>query len=150
MEDKITEAIVPDKPLNIRQARFVVEYMASGNAAGAARIVGYKQPKVQGCRLLTKDNVKQAIQAHREHVMEDLEAKLAGYVSQLEGESTTAKESGTRVRAIELLIKVVGGFAPEKQEVSTYHGGFLADIDMNEDEPDELLVPNLNEINDLH
>ena len=139
-----------DKPLNIRQARFVVEYMASGNASKAARIVGYKHPKVQGSRLLTKDNVKVAIQAHREHVMDDLEQKLAGYVAQLETESREADKSGTRVRAIELLIKVVGGFAPEKQEVSTFHGGFLADIDLTEEDIDELLVPNLNEIKDLH
>jgi hypothetical protein len=147
MEDKIQ---APIRPVNLRQERFVMEYLSSGNATQAADKAGYKHPNVQSARLLVNISVKEAIRAKRADAMDDLEAKLAGYVAQLEGESTTAKESGTRVRAIELLIKVVGGFAPEKQEVSTYHGGFLADIDLNEDEPDELLVPNLNEINDLH
>ena len=127
-----------------------MEYLSSGNATQAAAKAGYKHPNVQSARLLVNISVKAAIEAKRADVMDDLEVKLAGYVKQLETESREADQSGTRVRAIELLIKVVGGFAPEKQEVSTFHGGFLADIDLDEDDTDELLVPNLNEIKDLH
>ena len=127
-----------------------MEYLSSGNATQAAAKAGYKHPNVQSARLLVNISVKAAIEAKRADVMDDLEVKLAGYVAQLETESREADQSGTRVRAIELLIKVVGGFAPEKQEVSTFHGGFLADIDLTEEDIDELLVPNLNEINDLH
>ena len=127
-----------------------MEYLSSGNATQAAAKAGYKHPNVQSARLLVNISVKAAIEAKRADVMDDLEQKLAGYVAQLETESREADQSGTRVRAIELLIKVVGGFAPEKQEVSTFHGGFLADIDLDEDDTDELLVPNLNEIKDLH
>ena len=140
----------PVRPANLRQERFVMEYLSSGNATQAAAKAGYKHPNVQSARLLVNLSVKAAIEAKRADVMDDLEAKLAGYVAQLETESREADQSGTRVRAIELLIKVVGGFAPEKQEVSTFHGGFLADIDLTEEDIDELLVPNLNEINDLH
>ena len=127
-----------------------MEYLSSGNATQAAAKAGYKHPNVQSARLLVNISVKAAIEAKRADVMDDLEVKLAGYVKQLETESREADQSGTRVRAIELLIKVVGGFAPEKQEVSTFHGGFLADIDLTEEDIDELLVPNLNEIKDLH
>ena len=128
-----------------------MEYMASGNAAGAARIVGYKQPKVQGCRLLTKDNVKQAIQGHREHVMDDLQEKVARYVAALERESQSAENSdSSRIRSLELLLKVAGGFAPEKTETTTFSGGFLADLDLKE--PDSTAVEALkaSEISDLH
>ena len=59
-------------------------------------------------------------------------------------------QSGTRVRALELLIKVLGGFAPEKQEVTSYHGSFLADLDLDEADLDELLVETSKEIKDLH
>ena len=55
-----------------------------------------------------------------------------------------------RIRALELLIKVLGGFAPEKQEVHSYHGAFLADLDLEEDVEAELLTVKPNEINDLH
>ena len=137
--------------LTLRQERFVMEYMASGNAAGAARIVGYKQPKVQGCRLLTKDNVKQAIQGHREHVMDDLQEKVARYVAALERESQSAENSdSSRIRSLELLLKVAGGFAPEKTETTTFSGGFLADLDLKE--PDSTAVEALkaSEISDLH
>ena len=139
------------RSLTLRQERFVMEYMASGNAAGAARIVGYKQPKVQGCRLLTKDNVKQAIQGHREHVMDDLQGKVARYVAALERESQSEDNSdSSRIRSLELLLKVAGGFAPEKTETTTFSGGFLADLDLNE--PDSTAVEALkaSEISDLH
>ena len=82
--------------------------------------------------------------------MQDSEDKLASYVSALEVESRDADQSGTRVRALEILIKVVGGFAPEKQEVHSYHGAFLADLDLEEDVEAELLTVKPNEINDLH
>lgn len=82
--------------------------------------------------------------------MQDSETKLASYVSQLEAESRDADQSGTRVRALELLIKVLGGFAPEKQEVHSYHGAFLADLDLDEPDVPELLSDNPSDINDLH
>ena len=82
--------------------------------------------------------------------MQDSEAKLASYVASLEAESRDADQSGSRIRALELLIKVLGGFAPEKQEVHSYHGAFLADLDLEEDVEAELLTVKPNEINDLH
>lgn len=82
--------------------------------------------------------------------MQDSEAKLASYVSQLEAESRDADQSGSRIRALELLIKVLGGFAPEKQEVHSYHGAFLADLDLDEPEVAELLTDKAKDNSDLH
>jgi len=138
------------KPLNFRQERFVMEYVATGNATRSAETAGYTHPNHQAFRLLLNNSVKAAITAKRNELMQDSEDKLASYVSQLEAESRDADQSGTRVRALELLIKVVGGFAPEKQEVTSYHGSFLADLDLDEADLDELLVETSKEIKDLH
>ena len=138
------------KPINFRQERFVMEYLATGNATRAADTAGYAHPNHQAFRLLLNDSVKAAIEAQRSRLMQDSEAKLASYVASLEVESRDADQSGTRVRALELLIKVVGGFAPEQKEIHSYHGAFLADLDMDEPDLDELLVDNSKDINDLH
>jgi hypothetical protein len=138
------------KPINFRQERFVMEYLATGNATRAADTAGYAHPNHQAFRLLLNDSVKAAIEAQRNRLMQDSEAKLASYVASLEVESRDADQSGTRVRALELLIKVVGGFAPEQKEIHSYHGAFLADLDMDEPDLDELLVDNSKDINDLH
>ena len=127
-----------------------MEYLSTGNATQAAERAGYKHPNHQAFRLLLNISVKTAIEVKREELMQDSEAKLASYVASLEAESRDADQSGTRVRALELLIKVVGGFAPEKQEVHSFHGAFLADLDMADDEVDELLTDKANDINDLH
>ena len=138
------------KPVNLRQEKFVMEYLASGNATQAAERAGYKHPNHQAFRLLLNNSVKAAIDAQRNRLMQDSETKLASYVASLEVESRDADQSGTRVRALELLIKVVGGFAPEQKEIHSYHGAFLADLDMDEPDLDELLVDNSKDISDLH
>ena len=145
---KQTETAV--RPVNLRQERFVMEYLSTGNATQAAERAGYKHPNVQAFRLLVNVSVKTAIEVKRAELMNDSEAKLASYVASLVAESRDADQSGTRVRALELLIKVVGGFAPEQKEIHSYHGAFLADLDMDEPELDELLVDNSKDISDLH
>ena len=138
------------KPLTFRQERFVMEYLATGNATRAADTAGYAHPNHQAFRLLVNISVKAAIEAQRNRLMQDSEAKLASYVASLEAESRDADQSGSRIRALELLIKVLGGFAPEKKEVHSYHGAFLADLDMEEDDIAELLFNKDNDISDLH
>ena len=138
------------KPLTFRQERFVSEFVATGNATRSAETAGYAHPNHQAFRLLVNISVKAAIDAERNRLMSDSDTKLASYVSQLEAESRDADQSGTRVRALELLIKVLGGFAPEKQEVTSFHGAFLADLDLEEDELPELLTENSKDISGLH
>ena len=138
------------KALNMRQLRFVTEYVATGNATRSAHLAGYAHPNVQAFRLLDNISVKAAIEAERRQIMSDGEDRLARYVSQLESESMQADQSGTRVRALELLIKVVGGFAPEKQEVTSFHGAFLADLDLEEAVEEEFDQDIFKENKDLH
>jgi len=53
--------------LTARQAKFVDEYVISGNAAAAARAAGYSEngAKVTACRMLTKANLRKAIAQKR-------------------------------------------------------------------------------------
>lgn len=50
-----------EKRLTVKQKRFCEEYIKSGNASEAARLAGYKQPKVQGSQNLTKLNLSSYI-----------------------------------------------------------------------------------------
>lgn len=52
--------------LNQKQKRFAEEYVRTGNATEAARLAGYKQPHVQGTRLLENVSVKSYIDAQLE------------------------------------------------------------------------------------
>ena len=84
-------------------------------------------------------------------MVEDLEAKIARYVAALEKEAEDdGNNESSRIRSLELLLKVAGGFAPQEQVISTFSGGFLADIDLVE--PDELEIEAIkpSDINDLH
>ena len=76
--------------------------------------------------------------------MKDTEDKVQWLINRLEAEATSQDNNeATRVRSLELLLKVHGGFAPEKTEVTSFDGTFLADLDEETTE-----VP--NEINGLH
>ena len=131
--------------LTLRQERFVLEYIASGNATEAARLAGYANPN------MVNDRIVKAIEVRRSVVIEDLEAKVARYVAALEKEALAAgNNESSRIRSLELLLKVAGGFAPQEQVISTFSGGFLADIDLEEPDMDDFGGVNPIEIKDLH
>ena len=59
------------KALNMRQLRFVTEYVATGNATRSAHLAGYAHPNVQAFRLLDNISVKTALEAKRGQIMSD-------------------------------------------------------------------------------
>ena len=137
--------------LTLRQERFVLEYIATGNATEAARLAGYANPNMHSARMIANDRINAEIQARRSVVVEDIEAKIARYVEALEKEAEdSGNNESSRIRSLELLLKVAGGFAPQEQVISTFSGGFLADIDLTE--PDDLEIDSINpnDISDLH
>ena len=137
--------------LTLRQERFVLEYIASGNATDAARLAGYANPNMHSARMIANDRIAKAIEVRRSVVIEGLEAKIARYVAALEKEAEdSANNESSRIRSLELLLKVAGGFAPQETVVSTFHAGFLADIDLTEDDIEDFGGVNPMEINDLH
>ena len=134
------------KKLTDRQERFVIEYLACANGAEAARAAGYTErtARQMANENLTKPYIVSAIEAKRSELMADKEDKVAWLIGKLEAEATAeGNTDSTRVRALELLLKVHGGFAPEKTEITSFDGTFLADL---EEEP----VQNVNQVSDLH
>ena len=137
--------------LTLRQERFVLEYIASGNATEAARLAGYANPNMHSARMIANDRIATAIEVRRSVVIEDLEAKIARYVAALEKEAEDkVNNESSRIRSLELLLKVAGGFAPQETVVSTFHAGFLADIDLEESDVEGFGGVNPLEIKDLH
>ena len=134
------------KKLTDRQERFVIEYLACANGAEAARAAGYSErtARQMANENLTKPYIVSAIEAKRSELMADKEDKVAWLIGKLAAEATAeGNTDSTRVRALELLLKVHGGFAPEKTEITSFDGTFLADL---EEEP----VQNVNQVSDLH
>ena len=141
-----------ETPLTDRQERFVVEYLATANGAEAARRAGYSEhtAKEIASENLTKPNVKRAITAKRDQLMTDSEDKVGWLVERLTAEATSDDNNdSTRVRALEILGKVYGAFAPEKQEVTTYSASFLADLDLDESDLELPPLENSPDNNDL-
>lgn len=128
-----------DRPLTARQERFVEEYLATGNGTEACRRAGYSQRsegclRVQATENLAKPNVKRAIDRKRAEMTEDSEQRRRNWISRLEELGEEAKRDADKLRAIEQLFKAEGWLAPEQKEITTYESGFLADLDLEEEE----------------
>ena len=116
--------------LNWRQSKFVSEFCLHGNALQAAKAAGYSHPKSQGSRLLTHVDVMAAIEAHKRQMMARTVDKTDWLIDRLTQESLdTENNESARIRALEILGKIYGSFAPEKQQVETISSGFFADLE---------------------
>ena len=141
-----------ERPLTDRQERFVVEYLACANGAEAARRAGYSErtAKQMANQNLTLPYLQEAISQKRNELMADTEDKVQWLVERLTMEATDdGNNDSTRVRALEVLGKIHGAFAPEKTEVTTYSASFLADLDLDDTEPDLPPMDIPSENNDL-
>jgi phage terminase small subunit len=122
------------------------------NGAAAAREAGYSErtAKEQGYENLTKPHLKQAIDRKRQEMSENSEDRRQKWISHLEHLALTAERESDQLRAVETLIKAEGWAQPEKSEVTTYAGNFLADLDLGDEV--EPLNPGSNplENKDLH
>ena len=145
-----TDTTETAKPLNLRQQRFVDNYVSTGNATRSADLAGYTHPNVQGPRLLVNVGVKASIQRIRDDMSKDSEDRRAEWVSRLEDLGVSAEKDSDRLRAIEQLFKAEGWVAPEKQEVVQFNGAFLADLELEDDEVGEIQREISLDNNDLH
>ena len=145
-----TETAATVKPLNMRQQKFVDNYMASGNATRSAESAGYRHPNVQAFRLLENISVKASIEAIRANMSIESEDRRAEWVSRLEDLGVSAEKDSDRLRAIEQLFKAEGWVAPEKQEIVQFNGAFLADLDLDDDDVGEIDATIPLDNSDLH
>lgn len=117
---------------NWRQARFVSEYCANGgNATRAAEAAGYKakSARQQGARLLTKASIKSEIQAHKAALQVQSGRDSCWLMGNLEREAMDPSNTGSeRIRALEVMGRVMGAYAPEKSQVENVGSGFFADL----------------------
>jgi phage terminase small subunit len=101
---------MPDGRLTSKQEQFIAAYLGSahGNATGAARSAGYKQPNVQGSQTLAKASIRARIDAELQaRAMSQYEvlSELAE-VARVEWHVLArARELGSKVKALELLGK---------------------------------------------
>lgn len=137
------------KPLNLRQQKFVENYLTSGNATRSAEAAGYKHPNVQAFRLLDNISVKAGIDTKRAKMSRDTEGRRERWIERLETLGEDAVRDADRLRAIEQLFKAEGWIAPERKEVVQFSGAFLADLDLDELEGGSFDDTILNENNTL-
>jgi len=136
-QDNVEPVEAPERVLTARQERFIVEYLECQNGAEAARRAGYSEhtARQMANENLSKPYIKEAIRRKRDEIMSGTEDKVAWLVERLTAEAIDDENGeATRVRALEVLGKVFGAFAPEKQEIVQFEGTFLADLDFDEEE----------------
>ena len=144
-QPSVPSTVTESRALTERQRRFVLEYMASGNGADAARRAGYSQrcAKEQASENLTKPNVKIEIDRRTAEMSKETVDRRSLWIDELELLAKGSDKDSDRLRAIEALFKAEGWLAPEKQEVTQFSSTFLADLDLEQEEKP-------NEINELH
>mgnify|MGYP006176225347 CR=1 FL=1 len=143
-----------ERPLTLRQEKFIRFYLETGNGAEAARQAGYSErtARVIAYENLLKPYIKKAIALKRTELMQDSDQKIALYLSQLEAESNDSDQSSSRIRALELLLKAHGAFI-ERVETVQFDGAFLADLSPAEPDPardEDSPAPKPFKINKLH
>jgi phage terminase small subunit len=132
-----------DKDINWRRARFVSEFCANGgNATEAAIAAGYsaRSARQQGSRLLTNDDIQAEIQAHKTALQVQSGRDSGWLMVKLEVEATDPNSSPSeRIRALEVMGRVMGAYAPEKRQVEAVSSGFFADLTPEDDLPENVL-----------
>lgn len=106
--------------LNVKQQRFVDEYVKTGNATKAARRAGYKNPNSNAARMMVNDGIRKAIdsrlkemESHKiadaKEIMEFLSASMRGEINEevitRDGHDWKQISQRDRLRAAELLAK---------------------------------------------
>jgi len=150
-EDKLTPAgkariMAANNPNYItpKQQAFIHAYIANGgNGTQAAITAGYspKGAGVQAHDLLKMEKIQKRLQPKKDESTERLALDADWIVSKIMAEAEDPDSPpAARIRALELLGKVEGIFAPDKKQIETINGGdFLANLDLNLDEDDDTM-----------
>ena len=136
-----------ERKLTIKQERFIDEYLLTGNGTDACRRAGYSQNsdnclRVQSTENLAKPNVKAEIERRRAVMAEETKDRRAKWVSRLEKLGESAVKDADKLRAIEDLFKAEGWFAPEQKEITTFESSFLADLELDDEENEQVSPAN--------
>jgi phage terminase small subunit len=135
MSSQIQDYVTP------KQQAFISAYIANGGQGSqAALAAGYSQKDSRNaaCRMLKLEKIQKRLIRDREEQLDRLAVNADWIVSKLMKEAENAESDATRVRALELLGKVVGVFAPEKRQIDAHisNNDLLSSIDLTEDDDD--------------
>ncbi len=127
-----------------KQQAFIHAYIANGgNGSQAAITAGYapKGSRVTACDLLKMEKRQKRLKPTLTEQKERLSLDADWIVSKLMAEAKDDDSpAAARIRALELLGKVEGIFAPEKKQIETINGGdFLANLDMTDEDDSDTL-----------
>jgi len=112
-----------------KKQKFTKEYAKCGNATKAARLAGYseKTAKSAGNRLLKDKAVKKALKQAAEQSKKAAVWNMDHAIEELEEIKAVAltgdfPNTASAIKAIEVICKLKGLFAPEKQEIALEGG----------------------------
>jgi phage terminase small subunit len=122
-----------------RQQAFIAHYLSNGgNGTQAAIAAGYARSSasVTASELLAKAKIKKRLTAEKAVEAERLGLDADWITSRLMNMAEQGETHAVRVRALELLGKVVGVYAPDKKQIdaTVTDAAFLATIE-DDDEP---------------
>ena len=111
-----------DTPLTLRQKKFVKKFIETGNQAKAAMLAGYSQPG-EGSYLTKQPKIQTALQVALDNAgLTDV--KVADLLKEGSKAYYVKKDGGrkypdfhARDKSVDKIIKIKGGYAPEKHEV---------------------------------
>jgi len=107
--------------LTRQQIKFVEAYVETGKVVDSARQAGYKQPNVQGSRLLAKDSIKKEvnrlIDERNEEAAWGRKELYAFWIDMCQH----AEGDNNRLKASELLAKAEAMFVQKIEDVTNYN-----------------------------
>lgn len=113
--------------MNVRQTKFVQQYLLTGNATQAAILAGYSKrtATMQGSRLLTNDEVAAAIVEAQHKTAEKFERTHVDVLKNIDGIGKEARAAGVYAPALkaEQLIGLHIGMWPTRVEHTGKDGG---------------------------
>lgn len=110
-----------------RHVEFARAYLTNGqNATQAAIAAGYAPSAAAkaGYRLKQLDHVRSILDNARIEALDSAKVDANWVTERLRLEAETAKTDSARVKALELLGRVTGAYAPERQDVTVEQHGF--------------------------
>ena len=112
-----------DKKLTPKQELFVKEYLISFNATKAAENAGYSKKTAMkiGSENLQKPEIAAAIKKEQDKVIKKLEITREDLIQDLVDikDSQKTEFPGTAIKAIEVIAKMLGLNAPDKQDITS-------------------------------
>ena len=124
-----TERHTRERKKTAKWAVFAAAYVETGNATQSAIKAGYSERSAAktGHQLLREPKVQEFISSARQKLIDKAEVNAEWVIQRLKEEAASAENPSARVKALDLLAKHLGIYAPEQSQV-TVNEGFFADI----------------------